>query len=298
MSLQQTTAQIAGGEKDKTMKKHNEEISNWLRGIGMEMYIDAFARDHIDLNSLPHLDDDHLKELGISVGHRIRIKQAIDSLRISISDETSNAPMEYVCKVIVVGDIGTGKTSLIQRYTNGTFDKGYKATIGVDFCLKEIQWNRNTTVSVQLWDIAGQERFANLTRMYYKEARGAFVVFDIFREKTFEAVLKWKADIDSKVTLPDGRVIPVVLLANKCDLTDKTIDLDEFCKKFGFEKWFLTSAKEDIGITDASRFLVQKILENDESYSKGSSNEEMGTGSLVITNPSSKPKPKTTCCPT
>ncbi len=51
--------------------------------------------------------------------------------------------------------------------------------------------------------------------MYYKEARGALVVFDVFREKTFDAVLKWKQDIDSKVTLPNGDVIPVVLIANK-----------------------------------------------------------------------------------
>jgi len=188
----------------------------------------------LDLKTLPHLDEDHLKELGVSVGHRITLREEIEKLKRT--NYVDDSPIEYVCKIIVVGDIGTGKTSLIQRYTSGTFDRGYKATIGVDFCLKEIQPNKNTTVSIQLWDIAGQERFANLTRMYYKEARGAFVVFDVFREKTFEAVLKWKADIDSKVTLPDGRVIPVVLLANKCDLTNKQIDLDEFCKKYGFEK--------------------------------------------------------------
>lgn len=277
------------------MKKENDaEVASWLSGIGMDMYVDVFAKENIDLKSIPHLDDNYLKELGISVGHRIKLRQAINNLKNS---EVNDTPIEYVCKVIVVGDIGTGKTSLIQRYTNGTFDRGYKATIGVDFCLKEIQWTKNTTVSVQLWDIAGQERFANLTRMYYKEARGAFVVFDVFREKTFEAVLKWKADIDSKVTLPDGRVIPVVLLANKCDLTDKTIDLDEFCKTHGFEKWFLTSAKEDIGISDASRYLVQRILENDEGYANTNAHDDH-VGSIVISS-NAKPKQKTSgfsCC--
>jgi Ras-related protein Rab-32 len=75
--------------------------------------------------------------------------------------------------------------------------------------------------------------------MYYKEARGAFVVYDVTKPWTFEAVLKWKADIDAKVTLPNGKVIPVVLLANKCDLMDKqnTDHLDAFCKEHGFEKW-------------------------------------------------------------
>jgi len=151
------------------------------------------------------------------------------------------------------------------------------------------------TVSVQLWDIAGQERFANLTRMYYKEAKGAFVVFDVFREKTFEAVLKWKADIDSKLILPNGRIIPVVLLANKCDLTDKSIDLNEFCKTYGFEKWFLTSAKEDIGISDASKYLVQRILENDDAFNSPTTREEIG--SIVITKTNTTQK-QMGCCKT
>lgn len=55
----------------------------------------------------------------------------------------------------MIWNVGTGKTSLIQRYTSGTFDKGYKATIGVDFCLKEMQLDQTKMVSLQLWDIAG-----------------------------------------------------------------------------------------------------------------------------------------------
>ena len=65
---------------------------------------------------------------------------------------------------------------------------------------------------LQLWDIAGQERFGNMTRVYYKEAVGAFVVFDVTRMETFAAVEKWKNDLDTKVLLPDGRPIPCVLV--------------------------------------------------------------------------------------
>jgi len=61
----------------------------------------------------------------------------------------------------------------------------------------------------------GQERFGNMTRVYYKEAVGCFIVFDITRPSTFEAVERWKKDLDSKVSLPDGCRIPCVLLANK-----------------------------------------------------------------------------------
>jgi len=86
---------------------------------------------------------------------------------------------------------------------------------GVDFALKVLRWDPDTVVRLQLWDIAGQERFGSMTRVYYKEAVGAFVVFDVTRAGTLEAVPKWKADLDSKVALPDGRPIPTVLLANK-----------------------------------------------------------------------------------
>ena len=90
--------------------------------------------------------------------------------------------------------------------------------IGVDFALKVIQWSPDIIVRLQLWDIAGQERFGNMTRVYYKEALGAFVVCDVTRQSTFEGVTKWKDDIDAKVSLPNawgGGNIPVVLLANK-----------------------------------------------------------------------------------
>ncbi|ETE57049.1 Ras-related protein Rab-38, partial [Ophiophagus hannah] len=56
-----------------------------------------------------------------------------------------------------------------------------------------------------------------MTRVYYREAVGAFVVFDVTRPATFEAVTKWKQDLDTKLTLPNGQVVPTVLLANKCD---------------------------------------------------------------------------------
>lgn len=93
----------------------------------------------------------------------------------------------------------------------------------------------------------GQERFGNMTRVYYKEAVGAFVVFDVTRGSTFEAVSKWKHDLDSKVKLANGSPIPSVLLANKCDQKKENVNnkalMDNFCKETGFLGWFETSAK-------------------------------------------------------
>jgi small GTP-binding protein len=168
---------------------------------------------------------------------------------------------EYLYKVLVVGDMGTGKTAIIRRYVNNMYSDSYKSTIGVDFALKEINWDSKTLVRLQLWDIAGQERYGNMTRVYYKEAVGAFVVFDITRNSSFEAVKKWKQDIDSKVTLHD-QPIPVVLLANKCDLVKNPCNeevMNEYCREHGFTAWFTTSAKENVNVDEAVTSLVGAI---------------------------------------
>ena len=139
---------------------------------------------------------------------------------------------EYLLKVLVIGELGAGKTSIIKRYVHKFFSQHYRATvhlcraninlcclyflqIGVDFALKVLQWDEKSVVRLQLWDIAGQERFGNMLRVYYKDAMGAFIVYDVTRTSTFEAVAKWKKDLDSKVTQPNGDPIPCILLGNK-----------------------------------------------------------------------------------
>jgi small GTP-binding protein len=173
--------------------------------------------------------------------------------------------IEYLYKILVVGDLGCGKTSIIHRYVNNIFSTKYRATIGVDFALKVMAWDAKTSVRLQLWDIAGQERFGHMTRVYYKEAVGALVVYDVTRPGTFEAVKKWKTDLDENLSTAE-RPLPVVLLANKCDLCEHGLDkdkMDTYIKDNGFIGWFETSAKEDINITKAVKALVSHILEND-----------------------------------
>eukprot|EP01111_Echinosteliopsis_oligospora_P003793 TRINITY_DN1596_c0_g1_i1.p1 TRINITY_DN1596_c0_g1~~TRINITY_DN1596_c0_g1_i1.p1 ORF type:complete len:249 (-),score=48.79 TRINITY_DN1596_c0_g1_i1:113-751(-) len=172
---------------------------------------------------------------------------------------------ECLYKILVVGDLGCGKTSIIHRYVNNVFSTKYRATIGVDFALKVINWDAKTNVRLQLWDIAGQERFGHMTRVYYKEAVGAIVVYDVTRPATFEAIRKWKTDLDENLSTPE-RPLPVVLLANKCDLMEQRLEqakMNAYVKDHGFISWFETSAKEDINITKAVAALVQHILEND-----------------------------------
>jgi len=176
---------------------------------------------------------------------------------------------EHLFKVLVVGEASTGKTSFIKRYVHQFFSRAYKATIGVDFALKTFQYDENTSVRLQLWDIAGQERFGSMTRVYYKDAVGAFLVFDVKRPKTFESVMRWKNDLDSKVSLSDGSNIPCLLLANKCDLVqvderDEEM-LRDFAKQNGFIGCLYTSPKDNINIEEAALVLVREIMRRQQN---------------------------------
>ncbi|XP_060791158.1 ras-related protein Rab-38 [Neoarius graeffei] len=177
---------------------------------------------------------------------------------------------EHLFKVLVIGDLGVGKTSIIKRCVHQVFSQHYRATIGVDFALKVLNWDNHTVIRLQLWDIAGQERYGNMTRVYYREAVGALVVFDVTRASTFDAIPKWKDDLDTKVTLSNGTPVPTVLLANKSDLSRDGLStpipkLDTFCKENGFVGWFETSAKENANIEAAIRCLVEHILSHEEN---------------------------------
>ncbi|PFX25447.1 Ras-related protein Rab-32B [Stylophora pistillata] len=139
-----------------------------------------------------------------------------------------------------------------ENEAKGSFSPNYKLTIGVDFALKVLYWDEKTKINLQLWDVAGHERFGHMTRVYYKYA-----------PLTFDAVLKWHWDVNQKVMLTNEKPIPVLLLANKCDLKDYPYDeerLNQFCQEHGFIGWFPTSAKEDQNIDEAMQLLVQAIL--------------------------------------
>ncbi|XP_060577918.1 ras-related protein Rab-38-like [Ruditapes philippinarum] len=170
---------------------------------------------------------------------------------------------EHLFKVLVIGEFGVGKTSIIRRYVDGHFNPNYKLTIGVDFALKSIEWDTDTKVNLQLWDIAGHERFGHMTRVYYKYAIAAIIVFDLSRPATFDSIPKWLNDVNSKVMLSNEDPVPVILLANKCDVEDVTIDekkISDFCQAHNIVKWYQTSAKDNVNIDEAMKLLIDYIL--------------------------------------
>ncbi|XP_039555301.1 ras-related protein Rab-7L1 isoform X3 [Passer montanus] len=192
-------------------------------------------------------------------------------------------------KVLVVGDATVGKTSLVQRYANDSFNRHYKSTVGVDFALKVVQWSESETVRLQLWDIAGQERFTSMTRLYYREASACVIMFDVTNASTFSNSHRWKQDLDSKVVLPDGSAVPCLLLANKCDLSPWAVtrdEIDRFSKENGFAGWVETSVKENKNIHEAMRVLIEKMM---SSCTGGGSPCSAGSGDYISIQESSAP---------
>ena len=205
-----------------------------------------------------------------------------------IGGENTQDVTTKVLKVIVVGEMGTGKTSWIRQYVQGFFSEFYKTTIGVDFANKNITWNDGVQINLQLWDIAGQERYGNMTHVYYQEAVGALVIFDVNRTKSFDMVKEWKADIDSKVLTSTGEPIPSLLLGNKIDIASEgkwngQENIENYVKEHNFIGFFETSAREKTNIDKAAQFLVDYIMNN--HIEPATTNKE---NAVDLTNPSNQ----------
>lgn len=177
------------------------------------------------------------------------------------SDDASGV---QIFKILVLGMNNAGKTCIIRQYVHKLFQPNIRPTIGVDFALKVVQ-REGRSITLQMWDIAGQEHCGTMTRVYYQQAAGALIVYDATDPQSFAGVQQWKEDVDYKVTLPDGRPIPCVLVANKCDLPENPPRSDESLNDYAaandFVGWVRTSARENIRIDNAFNLLIDKIIE-------------------------------------
>jgi len=178
------------------------------------------------------------------------------------------AGSKRVLKFVVVGEMATGKTSIIRQFVQQAFSEFYKSTIGVDFARKTIKYSDDLVIDLQLWDISGQERFASVTHMYYNEAIAALVVFDLMSQNTLDVAAIWKKDIDEKVRTSDEKPIPSFLIGNKLDLTNNGAEgvsdeaIAKICNENGFIKSFKTSARNDVNIKESIESILHYVLEN------------------------------------
>ncbi|VAH21988.1 unnamed protein product [Triticum turgidum subsp. durum] len=120
-------------------------------------------------------------------------------------------------KVIVLGDSGVGKTSLMNQYVNKKFSQQYKATIGADFLTKEVLIE-DRLVTLQIWDTAGQERFQSLGVAFYRGADCCVLVYDVNVKRTFNTLGTWHDEFINQAGPSDPKQFPFILVGNKVDL--------------------------------------------------------------------------------
>ena len=130
---------------------------------------------------------------------------------------------EYFIKLLLLGDTGVGKSSLMYRYADGEFLKDLVGTAGVDHKIKNIE-HRGKGVKIEIWDTAGQERYRELALSYYKLAAGIVLVYDVTDPKSFENISYWLGKIQANGELDTE----IILLGNKIDMmNDKQVDQED-----------------------------------------------------------------------
>ncbi|OQV15129.1 Ras-related protein Rab-18-B [Hypsibius exemplaris] len=163
-------------------------------------------------------------------------------------------------KLLIIGESGVGKSSLLLRFTDDTFDPEVAATIGVDFKVKTMTVNGNP-VKLAIWDTAGQERFRTLTPSYYRGAQGVILVYDVTSRSSFQKLEMWLGEVDAYANRP-GMV--KMLVANKIDnKKDRVITRDDglkFARKHS-TLFIECSARTADNVPTAFEELVEKIIQ-------------------------------------
>ncbi|CAJ0943060.1 unnamed protein product, partial [Mesorhabditis belari] len=174
------------------------------------------------------------------------------------NDDDGEKPITTL-KILIIGESGVGKSSLMLRFVDDTFDPEQAATIGVDFRVTSMLVDGNR-VKLAIWDTAGQERFRTLTPSYYRGAQGVICVYDVTSRSSFEKLEHWFSEVDTYTTKGDA---VKMVVANKIDMAGREVSREEGIK---FAKRHRTlfieaSAKTKEGVQCAFEELIEKILQ-------------------------------------
>ncbi|KAI5564822.1 hypothetical protein BDE02_14G084500 [Populus trichocarpa] len=146
--------------------------------------------------------------------------------------ENVQEKIDYVFKVVVIGDSAVGKTQILSRFTKNEFCFDSKSTIGVEFQTRTVII-KDKVIKAQIWDTAGQERYRAVTSAYYRGALGAMLVYDTTKRPTFDHVARWVEELRAH---SDNSIV-IMLIGNKADLVDlravPTEDAVEFAEEQG-----------------------------------------------------------------
>jgi len=183
-----------------------------------------------------------------------------------MADIPEASEYDQLFKILMIGDSGVGKSSILLRFTDDDFEEDQPCTIGVDFKTKIVNLE-DKRVNLTIWDTAGQEKFRSLTSSYYRGAHGIIITYDVTRRDTFDSLSMWLKEVEVYLTDKD----PITLLVgNKVDKAERQVSRDEgakFAKKHSM-LFIEASAKTKLGIQQAFEELVQKILDTPSLYTQ------------------------------
>jgi len=163
--------------------------------------------------------------------------------------------MRFKFKVVIIGDAGVGKTSLLRRFVENKFDKDYLSTLGANILSKEYVTPKGNIIELLLWDLAGQHVFKHARQRFYSGSQGAVVVYDVTRPTSFQNIENWLAE------LPEN--VPMILVGNKIDLPKEIVK--EVAQKYAEERemgFLETSALSNTNVSDAFKTLAMEIVKN------------------------------------
>jgi len=162
----------------------------------------------------------------------------------------------------MLGDGAVGKTALTLRFTQDYFEADYKRTIGSDFAIKKIELpDIDTNVVLQVWDLAGQERFEVVRAGFYRGARGGLLVYDVTRKRTFMNIDRWREEANKN----SGRDVPMVVVANKVDLIESRVVSEKEGKEYAEQYDYLyveSSALTGLNVEEAYAALCRVMIES------------------------------------
>ncbi|XP_012677585.1 ras-related protein Rab-39B [Clupea harengus] len=162
--------------------------------------------------------------------------------------------------IVILGDSAVGKSSLLHRYTEGTFDDSRQSPLGIDFKVHHLDFDPGVVIKMLLWDTAGQERFRSIAKSYMRNSVGCLLVFDISQRPTFERIHSWQQEVLDYVK-PNPMIF--MLVGHKCDLDVRrevtTLEAEALAKKLNMVGYLEVSSKDNTNVSLAFQTLAQGI---------------------------------------
>ena len=199
---------------------------------------------------------------------------------------------KYIIKILTLGDTLVGKSSIVLRFSVNRFDDNQLATIGIDYKTKYIKV-KDASVKVLLWDTAGQEKFRNIARQYYKGANGVLLIYDVCDRKSYERIGFWMDELKQNNEIEQ---LYIILVGNKIDLEEKRVVTREEAEKYAEDNninYIEVSAKTGEGILDLFNEVTKGTM--DKVFNDQDNNEDKEKIKTYLdTNNNRKRKKK--CC--